>query len=121
MKRKVLNIVGSAFVFLLWVAFFFTQHIICFDVFDANEWYFYVLAIFSALIQYTLLFFTKKALNLYGIIYACIAFFKTLQFILYVSFQGYVPMLQILCTFIDVLGAVFTLRYNRILKKRGRG
>ena len=117
MKQKVLRIVGLAVVFLLWLVFFFAQHVICFDVFDDNEWYFYLLAIFCALIQYTLLFFRKQALNLYGIVYACTAFFKSLQFILYVSFQGYVPVLQILCTFIDVVGAVFTLRYNRILKK----
>ena len=117
MKQKVVRIVSLAGVFLLWFVFFFAQHIICFDVFDANAWYFYLLAIFCALIQYALLFFTKKALTLYGIVYACTAFLKFLQFIRYVSFQGYVPTLQILCAFIDVVGAVFTLRYNRILKK----
>ena len=119
MKQKVLRIVSLAVVFLLWFVFFFAQHIICFDVFDANEWYFYLLAIFCALIQYTLLVFSKKALTLYGIVYACTAFFKSLQFLMYVSFQGYVPALQILCAFIDIVGAVFTLRYNRILKKDG--
>ena len=89
---------------LMWLILLFLQHIVCFDFFNSNLWYLYLLAILFAIGQYLILFFLRKKVMEKWImfiflgLYAFTAIAKLLQIIYYTMFDG----LSILCLFLDI-------------------
>ena len=96
---------------MLWFFFLFLQHLACFDLFDTNAWYLYMLAAVFALAHYFCVFFVTKQLSqkqwkLGGAVYSFLSLLK-LYFIF--SQKDYASGLTIFCIVLDAFGIVFAL------------
>lgn len=114
MGKHIAENVKAVFVVLLWALSLFSQHIICFDFFDSNFLYLYVLAILCALTQYIILHYScnirsgKCILKICCVVYICAVVLKALAQICFFRFQLYTRGLDILCLAIDGIGALYT-------------
>ena len=104
---------------LAWFGFLFLQHLACFDVFDSNLWYLYVLALLFACIHYALLVFLsgktscKPLLWGFGGIYAFLSLAKALQILLRHHYDPHSMGLTVVCFLFDILGFLITLYHLR--------
>lgn len=94
--------------------FLFCQHIVCFDFFNSNFWYFYLLAILFSLVQYVIIIVVLKrkqakiCLRVCTIFYTVIFVLKLLQTLSHSEFESYPAGLTILCLILDLVGIVLT-------------
>lgn len=115
MNRINIENIKSVFIVLLWAFGLFSQHVICFDLFDSNYLYLYVLAMLCALAQYILLRHgshmqnARYILKICFVLYTCVAVLKIVTQIYFFRFTLHVKGLDVLCLSIDVIGALFTL------------
>ncbi len=58
--NKVLAFSKYVFADVLWLTSVVFQHIACFDLFETNAWYLYLLAVAFAILQYVILLCLKK-------------------------------------------------------------
>lgn len=100
--------------FLLWFALFGGMHLACFDIFQENLWYFYLLAIMFFLFQMLIVVvFQRKncfwPLWVYAVIYGIVLVFKDCYFLICIfgQFSKDTPIgLDILCLLCDLAGLV---------------
>lgn len=115
MNRNIGKNIKSVFIILLWAIVLFTQHVICFDFFDSNFLYLYVLALLCALAQYILLRLgshmqnARCVLKFCCIVYIGVAVMKMVTQIYFFRFTLHVRGLDALCLAIDTVGALFAL------------
>lgn len=114
MKHTIIIIVQKVLLILLWGIFLFLQHLACFDVFDSNLWYLYVLALLFACIQYTFIIFLSRHFSckcllwLLAGIYVFLSLAKLMQISLRFNYESYNMGLTIICLISDILGSLIT-------------
>ena len=114
MKHTIITMAQKVLLILLWGIFLFLQHVACFDVFDSNLWYLYVLALLFAYIQYALIIFLsrhfscKHLLWVLASIYVFLSLAKLMQIILRSNYESYNMGLTIICLILDMLGSLIT-------------
>jgi len=100
--------VKSVVCFLVWAVGFLMQHLFCFDVFDANLWYFYVAAILCAGIQYGMLWINiSRGKHLHKtcvIVYSLTVLSEAVQLVMYRFYIPYPIGLTVLCLVLDLCG-----------------
>lgn len=104
---------------LVWAALLFAQHVVCFDVFDTNLWYLYLLAVAFAACQYILLHRNRPHRALLctcGVAYSTVGVLKT-PVTLILIFQGGWG-LSLLCQLLDLAGAAYCFRLAGIIRKK---
>ena len=100
---------------ILLLSFLFLQHAACFDLFDTNAWYLYLLALAFAVIQYGILLLVKRIIFqkwLYyslAVIYAILLIGKLTQIIMAPFFYPYPMGLTYLCLCLDTSLCVSSL------------
>lgn len=108
--KAILQIVLAAF---FWGVFLFFQYVVCFDFFDTNLWYLYLLALLFAFIQYALIVFITKQYSCKYILWACgsiyvsLSIIKLFQLLLRSGYE-YHKGLSIVCLLLSFLGSLIT-------------
>ena len=101
---------------IVWLLLLFIQHLACFDVFDSNLWYLYMIACVAALLQYGILFFTGKHISQKVMpwvgcaVYAFLAVAKVWQLTVQSNFQpsGHIG-LAVTCMGLNLVGLAIVL------------
>lgn len=118
MNRSIADTIKDIFIIILWALALFAQHIICFDLFETDFLYLYMLATLCALLQYTALLIERKRqstgriLKIFGIAYVCIVVWEVLTQVYFFRFQPQLRGLDVLCLVIDISGVLFTRQHT---------
>ena len=100
---------------IVWLLLLFIQHFACFDVFDSNLWYLYMIACVAALLQYGIIFLTgkyisQKVLPWVGcIVYAFLAVAKVWQLAMRFNYEPDHMGLTITCLGLNLVGLAIVL------------
>lgn len=116
MYMKMKRTVYVAAIAIVWAFCCLMQHIACFDVFDSNLWYLYLLATAFAAVQYLLLRLCKQ-LKATRPVFAIVAIVYCVGAVLNFLF-GFIRLfsgsgcLMILCGVLDIVGLVIICRLD---------
>lgn len=116
MKKKIVRIFVLLLVISLWGVFFLFQHIACFDVFDTNEWYLYVLAILFICLQHVMLYIARKQsppsgfFLFFGMVYIVALSYPTIDILRYPT---RLPGLFVLGLCLDALNILLVFAWHR--------
>jgi len=127
--KHIFKILKQIVIIILWSLFLFLQHVTCFDVFDSNAWYLYILAVLFAfahcfsLFPFFKLLSRKSCLWFFGFIYAFLSLMKLYQIFYWKNYHPYHIGLTVICLILDVLGMVIvgTMALKAKKKKTGDG
>jgi len=76
MIKRLFSILIAFACIIVWLGTFFFERLACFDVFETNATYLYVLAILFAFIQYICIFYlSRKKIERLFLFFSCIAYF----------------------------------------------
>lgn len=116
--KTVKDVLCNGIFLLIWGVAFLAQHLACFDVFDSNLWYLYLLAVVFAVIQGAVLLCLNKKLKKPTIFSACMVAYMlgALAFFMLFAAELLTPGcswgLTLLCAVLDVGGVMLTYRYT---------
>ena len=99
---------------IIWLILVFLQHIVCFDFFDTNLWYLYLMAISFALLHYVISSVIVKKSKQFvslpiALVYLLLSVAKLNQILVYQNYQPYPIGLTVCCFILDAIGALRTI------------
>ncbi len=115
------KIIKAIVLLLLWLLFLAAMHLACFDMFDENALYFYLIAAGSFLLQIVLLYLINRMTGstvwiiISEIIYVMLTLLAGI-----ILLKGFCYGLLICCLCLDVLGMAVCAFLRRSAKKRTR-
>ena len=102
--------------FVIWLFLFFVQQLVCFDVLDANLWYFYVIAVLCAGLQFLLIRKSITKVDLMRkaccIIYGLSIIEKVIWLLTYLAYASFSIGLTIVCLVINICGILLLFLAN---------
>lgn len=118
MVKKLVSIMCLCILLIVEGAAWIAQHLACFDVFDSNLWYLYFLAVVFAVLQWIVLFFIGKIIQLPTLFYICLTAYILGMLAYSFGFIAWILSgcnswgLMLLCVGLDTIGALIS--YHRI-------
>lgn len=120
MKRKLGCILWNVLLLMVWGIACAAQHIACFDVFESNLWYLYLLAVIFALAQWIVLFLAGKYVPIPGIHYGTMGLYGLGAFLFF--FGGLACILTpgnswgllLFCVILDICGIFVCHRCGKV-------
>ena len=106
-----------------WGIFLLIQHVACFDFFNSNFWYLYVVAFLCALIHYSFLILAVKwsksrlLMVVCGTVYVLLFGAKLVELLTWSQYQPYPVGLSLLCCCLDGAGAGIALVLYQKIKR----
>ncbi len=120
-RRPVLAVI----LFLIWAFFMFVMHLVCFDVFEENNWYCYPVALGAFALQLLAINLIPRVTGyrscclVFGILYTIAVLWPgTFWLVLLIFDNDFVPLL-VFCFCLNIVGAVscLVLRFDYLFCK----
>ena len=116
--NKVKNVLCNSILLLIWGGAYLAHHLACFDVFQSNLWYLYLVAVVLAAAELVVLLCLNRRLKKPTILIACMVTYLlgALSFATLLLADLFTPGcswgLALLCAVLDAGGAMLTYRYT---------
>lgn len=117
MTNKFLNFLWASLLLVIWGVAWLAQHIACFDPFDSNLLYLYLLASVFAVLQWIALFLARKCARIQSVFYVCMSLYALGAFVFFFWFITFLLSpgsswgLMILSVLLDIGGALLSYRH----------
>jgi hypothetical protein len=120
MKRIISYILWNGLLLIVWGIALLAQHIACFDVFESNLWYLYLLAVIFAVVQWIALFLAGKYVRIPGVHYGSMVLYGLGAYMFFfgglacILTPGSSWGLSFLCVILDICGIFVSYRCGKI-------